>query len=454
VILEALRRSVGVVRVHPWVSLALGAALVLAMASTFTGLGLVLFPWFVCEVFALCLGASAVPTQPRGAPWVQAALVTFALGVLFGSVVALAALVFGPDIATADRAVVLPLGQSVLRILGIFAISITSLAFVLPFVHVPAILLERGRPLGTSILESVWLVRTTGVLASFRLVCTAGSFALLPAIVAAVVAARFIDRASTPLGILLSAPLLLFSLPVGLGVVAQGYLLERHRLPPRHLVQHRPVARATSALLSIAVLAPVAGLVLLLVACALPAPLLRSSLPAGAVRLAERAQGTIIVPGSTLALTITPQHAAILPAIDDEPVLLSTPASRAGRRPFERARVYSMHDLYGIELLSTGERSEGWAMFDGAGVRIDDTVHRALDERMGVWRALVFGPTFLIVSFLVLAALGPLAESRVATRTDPATLAAAERRAMRLGWALIPFWGVIVALGALAVAGI
>ena len=73
---------------------------------------------------------------------------------------------------------------------------------------------------------------------------------------------------------------------------------------------------------------------------------------------------------------------------------------------------------------------------------------------MGVWRALAFGPTFLVVSLLVLAALGPLAESRVATRADAATLAAAERRAMRLGWALVPFWGVIVALGALAVAGI
>lgn len=453
-IVEALRRSVGVARVHPWVTLALGAALVLAIASTFTGLGLVLAPWFVCEVFALCLSASGVATQPRGTAWIQAALVVLGVGVLFGSVVALAALVFGPDLAAVDRASVLPWGQSALRIVGIFAISITSLAFVLPFMHVPAIQVERGGPFGTSVLESVWLVRTTGALASFRLVCTAGSFALLPAIAAAVASARLIDRASTPLGVVLSAPLLLLSLPVGLGVVAQGYLLERHRLPPRHLVTRRPVARSTTALLTAAVLAPVGGLVLLLVACALPAPLLRSELPASAIRLAERAEGTVIVPGSTLALTLTPRHAAVLPAIDDEPVVLTTPASRSGRRPFERARVYALHDLYAIEVFSEGDRREGWAMFDGAGARIDDTVHRALDERMGIWRALIFGPTFLIVALLVLAALGPLAESRTATRTEEEVLSRAETRAHRLGWLLVPFWGVIVALGWLAVAGL
>ncbi|MBN8613005.1 MAG: hypothetical protein J0L92_20605 [Deltaproteobacteria bacterium] len=450
---EAVLRSIGVVRVHPWVMLALGSALVLAIASTFTGLGFVLAPWFACEVIALSLGASGIAMQPRGVAWIEAALFVLTVGVLFGSVVALAGLVFGPDLATVDRSTVMPWDQSLLRIFGIFGISIVALAYVLPFVHVPGILIERGGTFGTAVLESMLLVRRVGVLPTFRLVLVAAVFALFPAVVAAMIAGRTLDRASTPLGLLASAPFLLLSLPVGLGVVAQGYLLVRHRLPARHLVHRSQLGWTTLVLLACGVLAPVVGLVLLLVACALPAPLLRGPIPSHATRVLDTGSGERVVPGSTLSILLASDHAEVRTAFDDAIATLSTPRSRSGRRPFARAVVYSLGDLFAVELRGVDGASEGHALFTAAGARVDDTVHRALDERMGVERALVFGPTFLVVALLVLAALGPLAETRNGERPSPERLAQAHARALRVGVLLVPFWGLIVTLGALAVAG-
>jgi hypothetical protein len=454
---EAFARALGVGRVHPWVTLALGSALVLAVASAFTGLGIVLFPWFVCEVFALSLAASGVPVQPRGIAWVRAGLVVLAMAVVFASVVALAALVFGPDISTADRAAVLPWDQALLRLAGITSIAVAALVYALPFAHVPILLLERGGAVGAAALESVLLVRQAGPLRTFRLVLVSAVFALLPSIGGAIVTARLLDRASTPLGVVASLPLLLFSLPAGLGLVAQGYLLHRHLLPARHLVRTRPLARSTAALLTSATIAPIGGLVLLLWSCTLPAPLLRSELPAGARVVAEHAiapdsaETTFTAPGTTLSLAIAPRAVEVRPAVEGAPTLLR---ARSERRPIVGARLLALGDLYAVELRSAGQRSEGWALLDASGARLDDTTHRALDERMGVWRALVFGPSFLLIALALLSALGPLAELRGLGLRDEREVASAEARARRIAWALVPCWLTIVTLGALALLGL
>ncbi|MCC6558547.1 MAG: hypothetical protein IT372_36900 [Polyangiaceae bacterium] len=454
---EAVSRALGVGRVHPWVTLALGVALVLAVASAFTGLGVVLFPWFVCEVFALSLAASGVPVQPRGRAWLRASLVVLAIAVVFGSVVVLAALVFGPDVSTADRAAVLPWGQALLRLAGITSISVAALVYALPFAHVPIVLLERGGTVGEAALESVLLVRQAGVPRTFRLVLVAAIFALLPSIGGAIVTARMLDRASTPLGVVASLPLLLFSLPAGLGLVAQGYLLHRHLLPARHLVRARPLARTTSVLLTSATIAPIGGLVLLLWSCTLPAPLLRSELPPTARVVAERAvgsdaaQGIFSAPGTTLSFAVAPRGVEVRPALEGATTLLR---AQSARRPIVEARVLALGDVFAVELLSAGHRSEGWALLDLSGARLDDTTHRALAERMGVWRALVFGPSFLVIALGLLAALGPLAELRGRGPRDERDAANAEARALRLAWALVPCWATIVTLGALALLGV
>lgn len=481
---EAVSRSLGVVRVHPWVMLALGAALVLAILSTFTGLGFVLAPWFVCEVLALSLGASGITVQVRGLAWLQASLLVLAMGVLFGSVVVLAALVFGPDLAAVDRSAVLPWDQSILRLGGIVAISLAALVYVLPFVHVPTILVERGGPLGSAVLESVLLVRRAGPLHVFRLLLVAAGAALAPAVVAAVVAARTYDRASTPLGLLASAPLLLFSLPLGLVVVAQGYLLTRHMLPPRHLVHRERVSTATSLLLTVGVVMPVVGLVLLLIACALPAPLLRGAVPVEAQLLArhglseprDRASDVRsavqpaehLVPGTTLLVSVSPRALTVRPAFDDEAEVLSTPRSQSGASPIATVALYELADVIAVEPCDAQGRPLGFALFTTAGARLDDTVHRALDERMGLWRALVFGPSFVVIALLVYAALEPLARCRHAGRhggrdgvrhgdersPHEAQWLAAGHRARRVGWLLVPLWLGVVTLGALAIVGL
>jgi hypothetical protein len=327
--------------------------------------------------------------------------------------------------------------------------------YSLPFAHVPLVLLERGGPVGSAVLESVLLVRHAGAIATFRLVLVTASFTLLPSVAGAIVTARLLDRASTPIGVVASLPLLLVSMPVGLGLVAQGYLLHRHRLPARHLVRQRPLDRRTTGLLAASVLAPIGGLVLLLLACALPAPLLASPTPEGAVLVVEREVGrSFTVPGTALSLTATPTHVAIAAAIEGRPTVLDTHGSRTGRQPIARVRVLAVADLYAVELVGDAGHVEGWALVDGAGARLDDTVHRALEERMGVRRALVFGPGFLVIALALLNGLGPLAEARGSVRTSEAQRHRAEARARTTAWALVPCWLAIVVLGALAVAGL
>lgn len=446
---EALTRSLQLARVHPWIILALGFALVFALAAMFTGVGLVLFPWFACELFALSLAASGIEVRPRGMTWLKAAAITLTASVLFGSVVALAGLVFGPDIASADRAQVLPLLEAALRLVAIVAISFIALFFALPFLHVPMVLLERDGPLGTAVLESVLLVRRAGIASSFRLVLTAALFALLPATVSAIVTARMTDRASTPMGVVLSLPLLLFSVPLGLSLLSQGYLLERHHLPVRRMARPRPLPLTVTALLSTGIFVPVASLALVVFACVQDAPLIRNPLPHEAVLLsASRTDFTI--PTSTLRVSFAPNQIRVQPLADDVARVLELP--RSGPRAVDQVRAYDLDGLYLVELQGH-EGGHGYALFNAAGARLDDTFHRALDERMGVPRALVFAPMFVLVAWLLLAALTPLAEAR---RSDEGSSKQrhAIRRATRIAWALVPCWMTIAVLGILAFFGV
>jgi len=446
---EALTRSVTLARVHPWIVLSLGFALVFALAAMFTGVGFALFPWFACELFALSLGASGIAARPRGLTWLKAAAITLTGCVLFGSVVLLAGLVFGPDVASVDRALVLPPLESGLRVLAIVAISLIALFFALPFLHVPMILLERDGPIGAAVLESVLLVRLAGIGASFRLVLAAAVFALLPATLSAIVTARMTDRASTPMGVVLSLPLLLFSVPLGLSLLAQGYLLTRHHLPARRLQRPRPLPRVLTALLSAAVFAPVLSLALLLFACTQDAPLIGGAPPSDALLVASH-RAAFTIPTSTLRVTVSPREASVQPLTDDLARVLAVPLRES--RNIDEVRAYELDGLFLVELRSA-QASLGYAIFDGAGARLDDTFHRALDERMGVTRALVFGPMFILVTLLLFAALTPLAEARKMGASS--TLQRnASLRGTRIAWALVPCWMTIALLGILSLFGV
>jgi hypothetical protein len=125
----------------------------------------------------------------------------------------------------------------------------------------------------------------------------------------------------------------------------------------------------------------------------------------------------------------------------------------APRVAIEGVSLYDLHGVYALELRGAGGVALGHALFTGAGVRIDDTVHRALEERMGAARAFIFGPSFLVVALLLLSALGTLAQAR-SERAPEEELRRAQLRVRRVAWALVPVWGLVVALGALAIAGL
>ena len=92
-------------RAHPLTSTALGAAALLSMASMVFGIGVLVTPWFLCEIFALQLAVLAGITPRRDRAWFRAGfLVLCMVGVVVGATW-LAMLIIGPDVATADRAI-------------------------------------------------------------------------------------------------------------------------------------------------------------------------------------------------------------------------------------------------------------------------------------------------------------------------------------------------------------
>ncbi len=91
-------------RRHPVVSPALGGAVVLSLASVLFGIGVLVTPWFVCEMFALQLAMLTGRPSERSVAWVRAGLLALCMVGLVGAATWLAALAIGPDVSTADSA--------------------------------------------------------------------------------------------------------------------------------------------------------------------------------------------------------------------------------------------------------------------------------------------------------------------------------------------------------------
>ncbi|MCA9604584.1 MAG: hypothetical protein KC619_03255, partial [Myxococcales bacterium] len=243
-----IARSWYVVRAHPVVVAALGVAVLFSFASMLFGIGVVVTPWFVCEIFALQLAVLTGRPPERSFAWVRAA--GFVLG-MTGVVVAatwIAALAIGPDVSTADAASnPLPWPEATRRVASIAAVTGLTVGFIAPFQYTPLILIERGGTVGSAVLESAWLVRRGGLARHWLLAFAAHLLPLVPALVAAVVVARTFERAATPLSVLAGLPLLPFSIPLGQGLLAAAYVERRTELaeprwtrregkPPRPLV--------------------------------------------------------------------------------------------------------------------------------------------------------------------------------------------------------------------------
>ena len=451
-----LARSWAVLRAHPVVASALGGAVVLSMASMLFGIGVVVTPWFVCEIFALQLAVlNDAPTR-RTAAWIRAGLLVMGLvGVVIAATL-LGALAIGPDVSTADSAAApLPWPEALRQVALIATVGTLTVGFIAPFAYAPLILIERGGRVGEAILESAWLVRRGGLLRHWALVFLAHLLPLAPAIVAALVVARTFERAATPLGVLIALPLLPLSIPLGQGLLSAAYVERRAELSERRWT--RAEGRPPSGLvmvLVLSVLAPTLSVVFLFLGALRPAPPLPGEEHEGTVILARAiANGhrtELFVPDTTLTIVVDG------PELD----VLAGDGGGAGRvprswsMPITLVKVRRRGSFYAIQIRNV----EGWwtTEVDRAANRVDDSVSARLRARLPPWALPAIGLAFALSALLLVRALAPLGALRRAygapkTHRPPlAELRRERQRVFRHAWIL---GGLLLVPGALALAG-
>jgi hypothetical protein len=442
-----VRGSLGLVRAHPVVSLGIGAAVVLSLLAVPTGLGALLAPWFVCELFAVQLAMRGETPQARGRGWVSAASIVFLVVVVIAIAGWIAALGFGPDYTTADRSLApLPLPEALRRgglVAGTLALAVAAGT---PFLYAPLVLLDRGGRLGGACLESAALVRRGGPLAHYALAFFAYLLSLSPALVSMIVIARTIERAATPLGALFALPLLPATIPLGLGLITHAYLELRDALPDAHALRTSgPLPRVLVAFLAVVSLAPLVGLLLMAIAGLVPSRPPIGRLPDHAVVVVDtHARSIVHVPDTTIAIELDRARAAVF-AGDHDGV---GPLPDAFAAAIDHVRVGRVADDFAIELAAAD--AVRVVRIDRAGLRVDDSVEARLRSRSPDSVLIAFVVCFAICALGALAYLGTLGEVRARRRAR--TLA--YRRATLIALAVLPFSMMALAAGAIALFGL
>lgn len=442
------RGSLRLVRAHPIVSLAIGAAVVLSLLAVPTGLGALFAPWFVCELFAVQLAILGESPQPRGRGWASAALVVLLTVVVIAIAGWIAALGFGPDYQTADRSLApLPWPEALRRGLLVAGTLALAVAAGTPFLYAPLVLLDRGGRLGGACLESAALVRRGGALRHYALAFFAYLLSLSPALVAMIVVARTVERAATPLGALVALPFLPASIPLGLGLVTSAYLAQRDALPEAHLVRTGgPLPRLLVTFLSIVSLAPLVGLLLMAIAGLVPSDPPRGTLdPSARVVVDVPARARVDVPASTLEIAIDGPRAAVYAGDGDGVGALPD----VFRSPIDHVRVGQHGDDFTVEL-TPRDGGARIVRLDRAGLRVDDSVEARLRSRSPDPILIGFIVSFAVCAIGSLAYLGPLGEARARKRARTVAM----RRAAITALAVLPFSLAALAAGAIALFGL
>lgn len=444
-------------RAHPVIGGALGGAVVLSLASTLIGVGAIVAPWFICEIFALQLAILADRPTTRSRAWLRAGLVIFCIvGIVFAAT-CLAVLGFGPDVSTADSAQApLPWPDALRRVGLIAGVTALTVGFLAPFSYAPLILIDRGGLIGEALLESAWLVRRGGLAKHWALAFLAQLVPLAPAIVAAGVVARTYDRASTPIGVLVGLTLVPFSVPLGQGLLSAAYFARARELAERRWTRKegKPPWALRIALIAV-VLGPVISVLLLGVTALRPAPLEPGS-GSGVLVLEREVDGraVIYVPDTTLAVRVEGARVEVR-AGDGYGTALAIPERAIGR-----VRVLRREASYEIELSSGGA---SWVLaVDRAAVRIDDSFDRRIETRLPGWALLPIAIACALTALLLVRALEPLGAMRRAygapaqDRAPLSALRAQRRLAIQKAWTicavLAPASALALAVGIYAVA--
>jgi hypothetical protein len=441
-------------RAHPFVSGALGFAIVLSLASSVIGVGAIVTPWFICELFALQYSILTDRPTTRTFAWIRAGLLVLGIVGLVLTATWLAVLAFGPDVATADSAQAPLPWPKALEVAGLITcVTALTVGFIAPFQYAPLIIIDRGGRTGEALLESAWLVRRGGLARHWMLAFLAHVLPLAPAVVAAVAVARTFERAATPVGFLVGLTLVPFSVPLGQGLLSAAYFARERELPDRRWTRAEADAPLLlRAALTVVVLAPVLALMLLGAAALKPTPIARGT--ADGTLLVEREGAAVIhVPDTTLAVRLTRGRLSVRSG-DGGGTVIGAP----WRSPVERVRVLRRRDVYAIEV----HAEHRWVLrVDRAGVRVDDSIAARLSTRLPFWALPAIALAFALSALLVGRALEPLGELRRAyglPADDRAPLAAlrsqrtsAVRRAWVIGAILAPTAVLALAAGLYAV---
>lgn len=437
---ETLRASVRLLRAHPVISLSLGGAIVLSLCSVCTGLGALIAPWFVCELYGVQLATVTRVSRPRSMSWVAAAAVILATVLVVAFAGWLAALGFGPDLATADAAEAPLAWPETVRRIGLIMGSMTlAVGFIAPFVYAPLILIDRGGRIGGAVVESAWLVAHGGVGRHLAISSIVVMLQLSPAVLASMFVARTFERAATPLGLALALPLLPLSIPLGQGILTATYVACRDELAsPRVALSRGRTPRTLAILLSLVIIAPVLGLTMLGLSALRPSTPLDGPGRAGEIVVdrAVDAGGAIRVPNTTLVVSTRGPEVSVTAGDGDGVGTLP----RRWREDVERVRVVRARGVYSIEI-HAGDGTFH-ARVDGAGERVDDSIRRRLEEHVPTWALLTLLVAFAVCGALLVRALAPLGSLRAAANTGEsrsAATSAARRRALFWGLVLAPF---------------
>lgn len=452
-------RSWGTLRAHPVIAMALGGAVLFSLASMLFGIGALTTPWFVCEIFALQLAILTDRSASRGVGWIRAGVVVLGMVGVVVAATWIAALAIGPDVTTADAAASpLPWPEAMRRVALIAMVTALAVGFIAPFIYAPLILIERGGTIGAAGLESAWLVRRGGLVRHWVLAFAAHLLPLLPALIAAVVVARTIERAATPVGVLLGLPLMTLSIPLGQGLVTAAYAESREGLSePRWIRRASKPPRLLVGVLFGLVLIPILSVALLALGALRDAPPARGEAVVGQVVLEREVNGPleIPIPETTLTLIVEGRELRVR-AGDGAEVSPNGP----WRGAISSVRVRRHGDYYLIEL-----RAEDWWVIevDRAGMRTDDPVSARLSRRLPAWGLPAIALAFALSALLLVRALAPLGEIRrlygapSSDRPPVHELRRRRRRANRTAWGfaltLVVPTGLALAAGLIALAG-
>jgi hypothetical protein len=404
--------SLALLRKRPVVLPALGAAIVFSLSSICCGIGLFTTPWFICELFAtqlaLCTGQPALHSRS----WIPAGLILLGAVLLVMGTSSLTLLGASPELPP-DGAQLSGIGTLMRSGSFYAAISSTlSLLFIVPVLYAPLVLIDRRAGFEEALLESVRIVVRRGVFASLTLSLAANLVQFSPLLFASAWA-LWGTRSGLPQAILIAAPLLCITVPLGQGMIIWVYTHFRAQSqadepsgPVRTVASpHTPRTEAALQTISrwvriwtVVVTLPIAAVLGVGLSLLRPSALSPGPGPAGGELVADLVPKSdqvkrAALDNTSLELSVRPERLSIAAADGGGTGELSLhdPA------PITHVRVVRVRNAFAVEVSQGDVMSSTW--IDRAGVRLDDDLRARLMDRVSA-RELAFVLLFPFIAAL------------------------------------------------------